>query len=292
MAAGPSKPELLVIVGPTASGKSELAMKIARQFNGEIIAADSRTVIKGLNIGTAKPTIEDRHQIKHWGLDLVSPGERFTAADFKKYAQIKIEEIKQRQKLPILVGGSGLYVDSVLYDFKFGPPADEQKRASLEKLEITELKKIIEKKSLVMPENDRNKRHLVRTIERAEQAPERGSEPRQDAVIVGLQLSDEVLRSNIDRRAKAMFRGGVLDETRRLIDSHPNVLPENVGLIYKICSEILTGQTSEPEGIKKFKQLDWQYARRQRTWFRRHPEIAWFDSPSAAEKYIRQALNT
>lgn len=292
MAAGPSKPKLLVIAGPTASGKSELALRIARKFNGEIITADSRTVIKGLNIGTAKPTMNERHQIRHWGLDLVSPGERFTAADFKKYAQIKIEEIKRRQKLPILVGGSGLYIDSVLYDFAFGPEVDDKKRTKLESFEINELQKIIEGRSLLMPMNDRNKRHLVRTIELAGHTPASRADPTQDTVIVGLQLPNEVLRSNIDRRAEAMFRNGVLDEARQLINSSPNVPPEKVGLIYKVCSEILAGHISQSEGTEKFKQLDWQYARRQRTWFRRHSEIIWFDSLSTAESFIIRTLNT
>lgn len=121
MEASRPKPKLLVIVGPTASGKSELALKIAKRFNGEIIAADSRTVYKGLDIGTAKPSKEDQQAVPHWGLDLVEPGENFTAADFKRYAKDKIAEIKDRNHLPIAVGGTGLYTDSLVFFTQLAP---------------------------------------------------------------------------------------------------------------------------------------------------------------------------
>ena len=110
---------LVVIAGPTASGKTELAIRIAKKFNGEVISADSRAIYRGLDIGTAKPTSEEQQGIPHWGIDIVDPGERFTAANFKVYAQRKISEIRSRGHLPIMAGGTGLYIDSVLYDFKF-----------------------------------------------------------------------------------------------------------------------------------------------------------------------------
>ena len=123
---------LVVIVGPTASGKSATAMDVARAFNGEIICADSRTVYKGMDIGTAKPTAEDRAEVQHWGLDLVQPDERFTAADFKFYAQQKIAEIRARGHLPIVVGGTGLYVDGLIFDYQFSA-ADLQSAKSWKK---------------------------------------------------------------------------------------------------------------------------------------------------------------
>src|SRR4051812_22066904 len=119
MASTQQKPELLVIVGPTASGKSELALKVAQEFRGEIIAADSRTIYKGMDIGTAKPTKEEQQLAPHWGLDLVEPGQTFSVYQFKKYTEERIEEIKKRNKLPILVGGSGLYIDGILFGFEF-----------------------------------------------------------------------------------------------------------------------------------------------------------------------------
>src|ERR1700681_366809 len=119
MAPTSKKPELLVIVGPTASGKSDLALRIAKKFNGEIIAADSRTIYKRMDIGTAKPSHKDQKLVVHWGLDLIEPGESFSAAQFKDYAEAKIAEIRSRGKLPILVGGTGLYIDSILFNFSF-----------------------------------------------------------------------------------------------------------------------------------------------------------------------------
>jgi tRNA dimethylallyltransferase len=133
------KPELLVIVGPTASGKSDLALKVAKEFNGEIIAADSRTIYKGMDVGTAKPTKKEQELIPHWSLDLVEPGQVYSAYQFKKYAESKIAEIKKRGKLPILVGGSGLYIDAVLFGFGFVEPASQGQCTELEKLTTQEL---------------------------------------------------------------------------------------------------------------------------------------------------------
>jgi tRNA dimethylallyltransferase len=113
------KIDLVAIVGPTASGKSRLAMEIAKQFNGEIIAADSRTIYKGMDVGTAKPSLADRKNIPHWGIDLIEPGESYSAAKFKDYALDKVADIQERGKLPIIAGGTGLYIDGLLFDFDF-----------------------------------------------------------------------------------------------------------------------------------------------------------------------------
>jgi tRNA dimethylallyltransferase len=130
---------LIVIVGPTASGKTSLAVQLAKKYDGEIICADSRTIYKGMDIGTAKPTLAERAVVLHWGLDLVEPGELFSAADFKRYADQKIEEIRNRGHVPFLVGGSGLYVDAVVFDYAFGVKADPSKRQMLEDWTVEEL---------------------------------------------------------------------------------------------------------------------------------------------------------
>ncbi len=292
MAARRSPAELLVIVGPTASGKSDLAMKIAKEFDGEIITADSRTVYKGLDIGTAKPTKRDQTAITHWGIDLVEPGRLFTAADFKSYADSKIEDINARGKLPILVGGTGLYIDSVLFDFKFGPPADPERRLALEKLSVADLQKLIEQKGYAMPLNSRNKRHLIRAIEMGGGRPSKLKRLRYNAIIIGLWPPDEVLAERISKRAKAIFNKGVVEEYRHFITHNPGVPPEDVGIVYKICSELVSGALTEDEALEKFKTSDWQYARRQRTWFKRNPNIKWFADADTAEQYIKSILNT
>ena len=127
---------LVVIVGPTASGKSALAISLAEKFGGEIICADSRTVYKGMDIGTAKPTVDEQARVPHWGLDLVEPGERFSAAKFKRYAIAKIDEIHSRGNIPFLVGGTGLYIDGILFDYEFGSDFNAELRKKLESLSL------------------------------------------------------------------------------------------------------------------------------------------------------------
>ena len=148
----------VVIVGPTASGKTGLSIKIAKKYGGEVIAADSRTVYQGLNIGTAKPTVAEQQGIQHWGFDLVGPGASFSVADFKQYATDTMKDIRARNNLPIIVGGTGLYVDALVYDFSLAEPNLELRR-ELYHLGVIELQGRIRDKGLLMPVNNQNKRH-------------------------------------------------------------------------------------------------------------------------------------
>ncbi|HEU5004960.1 MAG TPA: tRNA (adenosine(37)-N6)-dimethylallyltransferase MiaA [Candidatus Saccharimonadales bacterium] len=291
MATSKPKPKLLVIVGPTASGKSDLAFKVAKEFNGEIIAADSRTIYKDLDVGTAKPTMKERAAVAHWGLDLVEPGGSFTVADFKKYAQAKIQEIQTRGRLPILVGGTGLYIDSVLFDFDFRSKGSKEQRDDLEKLGIDQLHDIINKNNYPWPENLQNKRHLIRIIETAGALSTKAA-IRPDALVIGLLPSDKALQSRIDKRADKIFSNGVMKEYKSLVRKWPGVPAQNVGIVYKLCSQILAGGLTEEEAKQKFKKLDWQYARRQRTWFRRNDHIHWFENGLAAKTFLKNRLNT
>lgn len=160
------KAPLIVITGPTASGKSGLALELAEELNGEIICADSRTIYKGMDIGTAKPTLAEQKRVRHWLIDMVEPGERFTAADFQKHALTAIDDIRLRSKIPFLVGGSGLYIDAVILGFNFASDADTVRRTELEKMTIEQLQALITKQQLTMPENSKNKRYLIRCIEK------------------------------------------------------------------------------------------------------------------------------
>lgn len=292
MASSPQRPKLVVIVGPTASGKSALAMQIAKKFSGEIIAADSRTVIKGLDIGTAKPSAKERKEIPHWGLDLIEPGQNFSAAAFKQYALEKITEISSRGRLPILTGGTGLYVDSVLFDFQFGQSAKPKQRIQLEKLEIKTLQKMIVEKGLDMPQNRQNKRHLIRTIERGKSPVLKTLKPSKQAIIVGLWPENQILKDRISQRAEKMFGIGLQNEIQWLTRRYASVPPENLGLVYKLYSEVLSGTLDDKEALERYKTLEWQYAKRQRTWFKRSPYIQWFDHPIKAKNYLENKLNT
>ncbi|OVE78741.1 tRNA (adenosine(37)-N6)-dimethylallyltransferase MiaA [bacterium G20] len=293
MATTPQRPKLVVIVGPTASGKSALAIQVAKDFAGEIICADSRTVYKGMDIGTAKPSAADRKTVPHWGLDLVTPGKRFTAYRFKKYAQNAILDIQGRAKLPVLAGGTGLYVDSVLFDFGFRQDADLAKRKKLETMNIETLQDFIREMSLPMPLNFKNKRHLIRSIETKGQSGTKKQKLPEGVLLVGLLPTDKVLRQRINARAQAIFRAEVVGETRRLLSkTGREALVTTGGIVYKICLKVLDGKITRTEAIKKFQIADWQYTRRQKTWFKRNKFIHWFESPEQAYSYIKSQLNT
>ena len=296
MAAAASQPKLLVIVGPTASGKSDLAIRVAKEFNGEIICADSRTVYKGMDIGTAKPSNANQRAIRHWGLDLVEPGQLYSAAQFKAYAQEKILDIQSRNKLPVLVGGTGLYIDSVLFDFSF---VISKKLAFRQRFiytwwSIEKLQKVIQQRDWPMPENRQNRRHLINTFQRQGRVGGKADKPRADALIIGLLPSDEELRKRIDERAEEIFKREVVNETLALKKKFgKRALTKNGGIVYGICLRLLDIQINEAEAIELFKIADWQYARRQRTWFRRNRYIKWFSSSEQAYKAVRkQLLNT
>ena len=260
MDAGKSRPELVAVVGPTASGKSGLAMRVAKEFGGEIIAADSRTIYKGMDVGTAKPTSSEQDEAPHWGLDLVKPGQRYSAYDFQKHAKDKIKEIQNRGKLPILAGGTGLYIDSLLFDYQFSPPGS--------------------------PRDKQNPRHLKKTGRSVD------SKMRPGVLLVGLMPPDEVLRANITRRAEKMFDQGIIDETRRLMQTHgERALAGTAGIIYRIVIKLIKGEITSEQALESFKTADWQYARRQKTWFKRNPHIQWFGSAEEAYKFIAQKLN-
>ena len=151
---------LIVITGPTGSGKTGLAIELAEKWGGEIVCADSRTVYKGMDIGTAKPTIEERARVPHHLLDIIEPNERFTVHDFQQFARKAIVEIRTRGHIPFLVGGTGLYIDSVVLDYEF-PEDDAELREYLSVKSIGELHSMIKSQHIAIPQNDQNKRHLV-----------------------------------------------------------------------------------------------------------------------------------
>lgn len=283
-----AKLPLVVIVGPTASGKTGLAIELARRFNGEIISADSRAIYSHMDIGTAKPSMEERAGIPHWGFDLVEPGEQFSAADFQRYAVRKIEEIRGRGRVPLLVGGTGLYVDALLYDYQFGPAADPERRQDLEALTIDELQQYCVERNITLPENSKNKRYLIRAIEQEGVNHSRRDTPVGNSIIVGIATDREVLRSRIESRAEQLFADGVVDEASMLGKKYGWNNEAMTGNIYPLVRQYLAGELTRDEVKRKFVTLDWRLAKRQLTWLRRNPDIVWLPLGEARQFLMRK----
>ena len=283
------EPSLVVIVGPTASGKTALAIKLAQQYDGEIICADSRTVYRGMDIGTAKPSQEEQAAVPHWGLDLVEPGERFTAADFKRYAVDKIAEIRARGHVPLLVGGAGLYVDGVVYDYEFGGGYSREWRARLEAMAFDELYVYCDEHNIVIPENKRNRRHIIRAIERKNISAKRRSGPIENTIVVGIATNKDELRTRIGLRAEQMLANGVVDEAIRLGKKYGWSNEAMTGNIYALVRRHLKNELSNDDVRDRITTYDWKLAKRQMTWFRRNPYIYWGKSEQLY-RYVASVL--
>ena len=281
---------LIVIVGPTASGKTELAIRIAKEFGGEIISADSRAVYKGLSIGTAKPSKDEQQGVPHWGIDVARPDERFTAADFKEYAVQKIAEIRARGHIPLLVGGTGLYIDAVVYDFQF-PQIDNviEVRSRFMKRTNEELIEYCNKNNIKLPYNFHNKRHLVSQILRKGEVQKSGYAPRDNTVIVGIATEKSTLDERIKLRAKQIFASGVIDEAVAVAAKYGWDNEAMSGNIYPLIKQYLEGRLTKSELQERFAIKDRQLAKRQVTWFKRNEHITWL-SLEDAHTYIARYL--
>jgi tRNA dimethylallyltransferase len=280
---------LVVIVGPTASGKTSLAIELAKKYDGEIICADSRTIYKGMDIGTAKPTADEQAIVPHWGLDLVEPGESFSVAAFKDYALRKIEEVRERHRIPFLVGGSGLYVDAVLFDYKFSSPSDLARRQELEALSLQELQKYCIENNIILPENSKNKRYVIRAIERRDVLPKRRGKPISKSIIVGIATDREILRQRIRDRAEQIFDDNVVEEATLLGEKYGWDSEAMTGNIYPLIQQYISEEITFEQMKEKFATADWRLAKRQLTWLRRNPYIRWL-SLKEAKAYLNQRL--
>lgn len=281
---------LIVIAGSTASGKSALAMAVAKKYDGELICADSRTVYRGMDIGTAKPTAQDQKEVKHHLLDVINPGEPFSAADFKKRATEAIDDIAKRGKLPIMVGGTGLYIDAVIFDYQFGEPAEPAQRRFLQELTIEELQQLCLDNSIPLPENSRNKRHLIRAIELGGLKQD-AKRLRPNTIVVALTTNREDLRSKIAARAQEMVSQGVLDEVARLGEEYGWDNEALTGNIYRILRPVAEGVERLEPALERFITSDMQLAKRQITWLRRNPFVVWGTAPQlqvVIEHFIQQ----
>ncbi len=279
---------LVVIVGPTASGKSALAIDLAEQFGGEIICADSRTVYKGMDIGTAKPSAEDQARVPHYGLDLIEPGERFSAVDFKNYATEKIADIRKRGKIPFLVGGTGLYIDGVIFDYQFGQ-ADPELRAKLESLTLEELHQYCKENNVKLPENEKNRRYVIREIERKNDSGERLLELQRNIIVVGITTEMSILHKRIHKRSEHLFESGMIEEAIALGTKFGWESEAMTGNIYKLVKQLVDGNVTIDELKQKNEIADRQLAKRQMTWLKRNPFIKWLEL-DYAQKYIARRL--
>jgi tRNA dimethylallyltransferase len=235
-----------------------MAIKLALKYNGEIISADSRTVYKGLDIGTAKPSRGQRAQIMHHGLDLINPGKRYSAGQFKKYAQNKIKEIHRKNKIVFIVGGSGLYIDALVYDYKF---ADKNSKR-----------------------DSTNPRHLSRDVQtHKKQKPK-------NVLYLGIKTDRQALIKRIDTRAKAMLENGLIEEAVKNIEQFGNGAPGLQAPGYKALEKYIGNEISAEDALKKFIQFDSQLAKRQMTWLKRNQDIYWVQSFEQANKRVSNFL--
>lgn len=274
-----SVPKLVVVVGETASGKSALALELARRFNGEIICADSWTVYKGFDIGTAKPSRLERAEVPHHLLDVADPRGGFSAAIFQQLAEPVIAAIARRGRVPILVGGTGLYIDSVLYHYSFMKKPAPELRAELNAMSLDELIAEAEKRGFLRREMDlRNKRRVIRLIETEGKLPER-KPLRPNTLIVGLQPPREDLDVRIERRVDAMLEAGLEREVSELAERYGWDAEVMKGVGYAQWSGYFEGSDSLDETRAKIVKATRDLAKRQRTWFKRNKSIHWLSTP-------------
>jgi tRNA dimethylallyltransferase len=271
-------PPLIVIVGETASGKSALAMELAQRFDGEIICADSWTVYKGFDVGTAKPSNKERLLIPHHLLDVADPRGGFNAVVFQELAFAAINAIVRRGKLPILVGGTGLYVDSVIYTYEFLEKPPEGMREELNKLSLNELLEMAEGEGLLTREIDtRNKRRVIRLIESGGELPSR-KPLRDNALLLGVNVPREQLRTRIESRVDTMLFAGLEGEVRQLAAEYGWDAEPMKGIGYWQWKDYFDGKIGLEAVREKIIKSSMDLAKRQRTWFKRNESIQWLST--------------
>ena len=287
------KPTVIVIGGPTASGKSNLAVELAKKINGEIISADSMQIYKDMNIGTAKITEKEMQGIPHYMLDIVSPEKRYSVSEYKKEAEKAIEEILKKGKVPIIVGGTGLYIESLIYGIEFQEEEfDEKYRQELNNIAETEgLEKLYQEAKKIDPKamekiskNDRKR--IIRVLEiyhktgktKTEQEIEsRKKEVKYNYKIFAINFDREKLYSRIEQRIDQMIEDGLIQEVENINKKYNKFPTAMQGLGYKEVVEYLEHKITKEEMLEKLKKETRHYAKRQITWFRKYKEITWLE---------------
>jgi len=286
--------KIIAIIGPTASGKTALAVRLAKKFGGELISADSRQIYKGMDIGTAKDKSYPQYLV-----DSLSPKTAFNVLRFKNLCLRNIREVSKKNKLPILVGGSGLYLNVVLYNLKIPKVrADEYLRIKLEKLALGELEKRLKK---LDPEAARitagNKRRIIRALEVIAKTGKPFSEQRKkgkplfDTLVIGIKVPREKLYERIEKRIDEQIKKGLVGEVKNLVKKYgKNAYALRGTIAYKELIPYLSGETTLESAIQEIKKNSRRFSRRQMTWFRAQPDVRWVDSFKETEKLIRKFL--
>ena len=275
-------PKVVAVVGTNASGKSALGIELARRYGAEIISADSRQVFRGLDLGSGKVTQEETQGVPHHMIDVREPGEFFSMADFQRMSYALIDEIRARGHLPMIVGGTGLYVDSVLDGYLLSDKEpDLAYRAELETLTTPAL---YEKLIALVPDaqvEKNNRNRVMRMLERLHygDTAEPGKQKRYESLRLGVSWPRDVLRARIDERLERRLEQGMIEEVQGLLDrgvSREFLL--GLGLEYRFITQYLTGEIPDrDEMLARLAQAIKKFAKRQMTWFRRNPDIVWLD---------------
>lgn len=298
------KPKVIVIVGPTASGKTALSIELAKKIDGEIISCDSMQIYKDMNIGSAKPTIEEMQGIKHYMIDIAEPTERFSVAEYKKRSEEAIEKILQKGKVPIIVGGTGLYANSLIYNIEYNEIIlDEEYRKNLMKIAETEvgLATLYEKARSIDPVamekiSSNDKKRIIRVLEikhstgknKTElELESRKNEVKYEYKVFAINMPREILYDRINKRVDIMIENGLIDEVENIIEKYKEFPTAMQAIGYKEIVMYLKGELTKQEAIEKIKQESRRYAKRQITWFKKIENIKWIDGLKDKDENIK-----
>jgi len=292
--------KLIVILGPTASGKSELALKLAKELNAEIVSADSRQIYKGMDIGTAKPVKKERKIIKHYLIDIKKPNQLYTVWEYKRNAIGTINQIIKRDKVPFLVGGTGLYIKAIVDNLEIPKVKPDWKlRKSLElKIKTQGLKSLYDELIKIDPEaayivDSQNPRRIIRALEVAIKSKKPFSQQRKkgkslfDVLEIGLNVSEGKLKEKIEKRVDKMVKMGLVKEVENLIEIYDKNLFTFDTIGYREIIDYLTKKISLAKAIEKIKKNTWHFAKRQMTWFKKDERIIWVKNQKEAEKLVK-----
>ena len=287
-----TKPKVIVICGPTASGKTALSIELAKKINGEIVSCDSMQIYKDMDIGTAKPTIEEMQGIKHYMLDFVSPDERYSVADYKKQAKQAIREIIEKGKVPIVVGGTGLYVDSLIYEIEYQDiEFDEKYRKQLEERSKKEgLEVLYNEAKKIDPEAIIEIYNATGKNKTEQEKESRKNEVEFDYKVYAISWDREKLYDRINQRVDIMIDQGLIEEVQKIYSKYNKFPTAMQGLGYKEVLEYLEGKYNKQEMIDKIKQETRRYAKRQLTWFRKNKQTIWLDGQEKIQNNIEIIL--